>query len=155
MSLDALGRTGTGEFVVTIGRRLRDRVLAGAFGHHRAGTVPVALVTAPDPRGCGAVWVRRIAGRTVASTLAWRGGDLVERFGPVELTFRAVRTADGARLDLRAAALAAGTRRMGLPRRLLPTVACTTGPRGGGLVVHVDVRSRRGRPILDYRGTLA
>jgi hypothetical protein len=37
----------------------------------------------------------------------------------------------------------------------LPAGAGTTGPRGGGRVVHVDVRSRRGRPILDYRGTLA
>jgi len=154
--LDLLGRTGAGEFQVAIGPRLRDRALARAFGHRRPGPVRVALAIQPDPgHAGGAVWTRRIAGRTVVSAVAWRNRDLVERFGPVELTFRAVRAGDGARLDLRAAAVVAGTRRMGLPRRLLPEVACTTGPRGGGLVVHVHVRSHRGRPILDYRGTLA
>jgi hypothetical protein len=153
--LDLLGRTGSGELQVAIGPRLRDRALAWAFGHRRSGAVRVKLATGPDPGTAGgAVWTRRIAGRVVVSAVAWRDRDLVERFGPIELTFRAARVGDGARLDLRDAALTAGTRRMGLPRRLLPAVACTTGPRGGGLVVHVDVRSRRGRPIFDYRGML-
>jgi hypothetical protein len=151
-----LARPGTGTFTVRIGPRRRDRLMARAAGHRRAGLVPVGLDVRPLPGARGVErWARSVAGRPVVSTVRWRDGALVERVGPLDLTFRAATTRTGARLDLRHAALAAGPVRIRLPRPLVPVIACTTKPGPLGLAVRVDVRSRRGRRILAYEGTLA
>jgi len=149
-----LARPGAGTFAVAIGPRRRDRWVARAAGHRRAGAVPVALAVVPNPGG--ERWVRSIDGRRRASTVTRRGGALVERVGPLALTFRATASGltGGARLDLRRAALVAGPLRVRLPRRLVPAIACTTRPCWDGLAVGVDVRGRRGRRMLAYGGIL-
>lgn len=141
-------RTGAGRFAVEVGPRLRDRVIALAAGHRRSGTVPVSLSVEALPGRQR--WTRTIDGRRVTTTLAWRDGTVVERLGPLALTFAAAPTADGAVLRLERAALA----RVRLPPRSVPAVTCTTAVGPGGLAVRVEVRSQHGHRILAYGGTL-
>jgi Domain of unknown function (DUF4166) len=148
LAAGVLGRTGAGLFAVDVGPRLWDRLIARVAGHARAGTVPVALAVEHLPGRQR--WARTIDGRRVTTTLVWRDGAIVERLGPLVLTFAAAPTDGGAVLRLERAALG-GVR---LPRRAVPAVACTTHAGPGGLAVRVEVRSRRGRRILAYAGTL-
>lgn len=148
LAAGVLGRTGAGRFTVDVGPRCHDRLIARAAGHRRSATVPVALAIEHLPGRQR--WARTIDGRRVTTTLAWRDGSLVERLGPLVLTFAAMPTPAGAVLRLERAALA-GIR---VPRRAVPAVRCTTAVGPGGLAVRVEVRSRRGRGILAYAGTL-
>jgi hypothetical protein len=154
LAAGVLARTGTGVFAVEVGPRRRDRLVARAAGHRQAGTVPVAFAVTPVPGGPGRRWTRTIGGRRVTTTVVWRPGALVERLGPLELTLAAAPAGTGAVLRLRRAALVAGPARLPLPRRLTPAITCTTAAVPGGLAVHVEARSRRGRRMLAYGGTV-
>ena len=143
LAAGVLGRTGGGPFTVAVGR-------------HRRHTVPVTLTVEARAGAAGQRWTRTFCDRRVTTTLAWRGGGLVEWLGPVELAFAADATAGGAVLRLGSATVVAGRARARLPRFLTPSVTCTTATAaGGGLAVRVAVRSRRGRPLLAYGGTIA
>jgi hypothetical protein len=142
LAAGVLGRTGAGPFTV-------------AVGGHRPVTVPVTLTVEARTGAAGQRWTRTVRGRRVTTTLAWRDGGLLEWLGPVEMAFAAEATAAGAVLRLGSAAVVAGRARARLPRFLTPSITCTTTTgAGGGLAVRVEVRSRRGRPLLAYGGTI-
>jgi hypothetical protein len=156
LAAGVLARTGAGRFTVEVGPRRRDRLVARLAGLRRTGTVPVTIAVTPLAGRPGQRWARTLDGRRVTTVVAWRDGALVERLGPLEMTFATTASpgGTGAVLRLRRAALAAGPARVPLPRRWTPNVTCTTEDGPAGLDVRVEVGSRRGRRLLAYGGTI-
>ena len=94
--------------------------------------VPVTLEVTMTPDGF--LWKRTFAGKPLASALRERDGDLVERFGPLQLAFRLID--DGPETEWRTTGMRFGSLR--IPRWLALRVSVVTKLVAPGW--HVDVR---------------
>jgi Domain of unknown function (DUF4166) len=146
---------GHGVLKVGHGDRRAARVFAGLLRLPPAGdAVDTTLVVTPTPGG--EHWLRTF-GTRVLSTRQYplEGGDIAERFGPLELRFRRELSGGGTVYRQIGTALVLGPARIPLPGWCAPRVTAREDP-AGDRRIRIDVRVEMPvvGPILTYAGTI-
>ncbi|HEV7519392.1 MAG TPA: DUF4166 domain-containing protein, partial [Thermoanaerobaculia bacterium] len=128
-----------GALSVRGGRSAAARLVAALLRLPRPGEgVPVRLVVTPEVDGC--CWRRTFGARTLVTRQCCRGGQLVERFGILDLCFVPLVKERRLRYRQTAAALRVGRLRLPLPRPLMPVVAADAWVAEGESEMRIEIR---------------
>lgn len=140
----------SGRATVTRGGHPIARLIAAAIGFPPAGEH--ALHVSFAERDGEETWTRDFAGRRFRSRLSQRGGELVERFGPLRFRFALVREGGSLRMVMRGWSCLG----LALPLALAPrSDACETEDAQGRFGFDVPIALPLVGLVVHYRGWLA
>ncbi len=137
-----------GEAIVTRGRSLAARLVAGAFGFPAAGKH--ALYVSFEEHNGIEQWTRNFSGQRFSSHLSEDGGRLVERFGPFRFAFDLPSRGNGLGMEMRQWSLL----RIPLPLFLAPRSVAREWTENGRFQFDVPIALPFIGPVVHYRGWL-
>lgn len=144
----------TGRFRVERGRKPGARVVAWLLRLPKAGR-EVPLTFRAVRSAAGEVLHRRFGGRVLRTRQFVRDGELVERYGPLEFTFRLVAQDGALRFIQKGCGVRVGPLLLGVPRGIRPHVeSWCSSPDGCRAGVAVRITAPRLGLVLAYEGLL-